>query len=172
MKKPIYFSPLLTAMVLLSFSCQKGNPVGPTNVYYSDWITPASFTASVVSGATHFDADIPASHITQSALDNSVVLVYGKLNGYDPGIWPTDQVSVLPVTIFYQAGTFQFTDIWSAEITPGNIGIDFQHNVPTNTVIAPGYQFRYVIIPGNTHIMATVNTKNYAEVKQALHVKD
>ncbi|MEB0263951.1 MULTISPECIES: hypothetical protein [unclassified Mucilaginibacter] len=36
--------------------------------------------------------------------------------------------------------------------------------------ISSAHTFRYVIIPGGVHTTATVNFRNYAEVKQAFHL--
>ena len=78
---------------------------GTANVIYSDWITPATYTKTTVFGTTVFSYSIVASKITQDILDKGTVLVYGKLNGYNPVIWPADQVSVLPIAITYMSGT-------------------------------------------------------------------
>jgi len=177
MKKLIYFSVFFAGLMLVSVSCKKGNLDGPTPVYYSDWITPGPYTQSTKLGVIYYDANISAPRITNDVLNNSVVLVYGKLDGYDPSIWPTDQVSLLPLTLFYQqnSGTgafFQFTDIWAPHITKGNIDINFTHEALTVPSGSPGFQFRYVIVPGNNHILSTVNGKNYNELKMALKIKD
>ena len=61
---------------------------GTANVIYSGWITPPTYAKDTVFGTVHFDANIPASKITQAILDRGTVLVYGKLDGYNPAIWP------------------------------------------------------------------------------------
>jgi hypothetical protein len=177
MKRSVYFNVLLMALLLLSFSCKKGNIVGPTGVYYSDWITPGPYTQSTLVGVISYDANIPVSRITHDVLNNGVVLIYAKLDGYDPTIWPPAQVSLMPVSIFYQQDLgnnriVQFTDLWSARITTGNIDIHVEHNDYTLPSLSPGYEFRYVIVPANEHIMETVNAKNYNELKTALHIQD
>src|SRR3569623_76362 len=75
---------------------------GTANVIYSDWITPPTYTKTTVFTTIHFAANIPASKITQAVLDNGTVIVYGKLDGYNPTVWPTDEVSPLPILITYQ----------------------------------------------------------------------
>ena len=77
---------------------------GTANVIYSNWITPSTYTKTSVEGTTHFDANITASAISQSILDNGSVIVYAKLNWYIPAVWPTNQVSNLPISITYQFG--------------------------------------------------------------------
>nr|WP_067058844.1 collagen-like protein [Mucilaginibacter sp. L294] len=145
---------------------------GTANVIYSDWITPATYTKTTVFGTFNFTADIAASKITQAILDKGTVLVYGKMNGYNPIIWPTDQVGVLPVVINYLNGTTPEIDTWSARTTVGKIQIVMTNNNNVYGSIANAHSFRYVIIPGGVRTTATVNLRNYAEVKQAYHLVD
>lgn len=145
---------------------------GTANVLYSDWFTPSSYTQTTIFGTIHFDADKAATGITQAILDNGTVLVYGKLDGYNPIIWPTAQVSTLPIEITYMSGTTQNIDSWSALITLGNVRIDLASSSNAYGSISNAHQFRYVIIPGGVHTLAHINIKNYAEVKQALHLPD
>ncbi|MGZ3777085.1 MAG: collagen-like triple helix repeat-containing protein [Mucilaginibacter sp.] len=197
MKKTNYLLLLAIAfMMLVASSCGKDGAVGPqgpkgatgptgstgangptgatgtANVMYSDWFTPSSYTKTTVFGTVHFDADQAASKITQAILDNGTVLVYGKLDGYNPVIWPTDQVSTLPIEITYMSGSTQNIDSWSALITLANVRIDLASSSNAYGSISNAHQFRYVIIPGGVHTLAHINTKNYAEVKQALHLPD
>lgn len=145
---------------------------GTANVLYSDWFTPSSYTQTTVFGTIHFDADKAAAGITQAILDNGTVLVYGKLDGYNPVIWPTAQVSTLPIEITYMSGTTQNIDSWSALVTLGNVRIDLASSSNAYGSISNAHQFRYVIIPGGVHTLAHINIKNYAEVKQVLHLPD
>lgn len=145
-------------------------PAGTANVIYSDWITPASYTKTTVFGTSNFSYDITVSKITQAILDKGTVLVYGKLNGYNPSIWPTDQVSVLPIVITYLSGTTPEIDTWSARASLGKIQIVMNNNNNVYNNISNAHSYRYVIIPGGVHTTATVNLKNYAEVKQAFHI--
>jgi hypothetical protein len=145
---------------------------GTANVIYSDWITPSSYTKDTVFSTYHFYADIPASKITQSILDNGTVLVFGKLDGYIASVWPTAQVSVLPITVTYQLSGGIYTDSWSSLVTLGNVRIDFVDNQNYYSSISNAHQFRYVIIPGGVHTLGSINPKNYNQVKQALHLPD
>jgi hypothetical protein len=145
---------------------------GTANVIYSDWITPSAYTKDTVFNTYHFYADIPASKITQSILDNGTVLVFGKLDGYNPSIWPTTQISALPITITYQLGAGTYSDFWSSLVTLGNVRIDFVDNQNYYSGISNAHQFRYVIIPGGVHTLGSINPKNYNQVKQALHLPD
>jgi len=147
---------------------------GTANVIYSDWITPAAYTKTTIFSTFNFTYDIAASKITQAILDKGTVLVYGKLAGYNPTIWPADQVSALPIVINYLSGTTPEIDTWSARSTVGHIQINMTNNNNVYGSISNAHSFRYVIIPGGVHTTAAakVNFKNYAEVKQAFHLTD
>ena len=145
---------------------------GTANVTYSDWITPPTYKKDTIFGTFHFDANIAASAITQAILDKGSVLVYGKLDGYNPVIWPTNQVSGLPIVITYMSGTTANLDTWSDNVTLGNIQIDLASSLNAYGGISNAHQFRYVIIPGGVHTLGAVNPKNYPEVQKALHITD
>jgi hypothetical protein len=100
------------------------------------------------------------------------VLVYGKLDGYVTSIWPTNQVSQLPIVITYDSNSTAQIDTWSALATVGNIEITLVNNTNVYGSISNAHQFRYVIIPGGVHTLAHINLKNYEAVKAALHLKD
>lgn len=145
-------------------------PTGTANVIYSDWITPTTYTKTTIFGTIHFSANIPASKITQVILDKGTVLVYGKLNGYNPVIWPTDQVSIMPIEIAYMSGTTPTNDSWAALITLGNIKIDLTNSTNAYGSISNAHQFRYMIVPGGVHTTSAINLKNYNAVKEAFHL--
>nr|WP_199082436.1 collagen-like protein [Pedobacter sp. ASV19] len=149
----------------------KGDP-GTANVIYSDWITPSTYTKATVFGTIYFTADIAASKVTQAILDQGTVIVYGKLDGYISSIWPTDQVANLPISITYMSGTTPNIDVWSALSTVGSIRISMTSSINAYGAISNAHQFRYVIIPGGVHTLSSVNSKNYGEVKQVLHLRD
>ncbi len=159
---------LLLSLVLFTSSCGKDGAQGPTgpagptgatgptgttgptgsaNVIYSDWFTPSSWTVTTVFGIKNFDSTKAAPGITQTILDRGTVLTYGKLNGYNALIWPTDQVGHLPIDLNYIASGTQ-TDTWSAYETVGNLRINFQNNTNAYTSISTAHSFRYIIIPG------------------------
>ncbi|MGH2643043.1 MAG: hypothetical protein ACRDE2_03775 [Chitinophagaceae bacterium] len=125
-------------------------PAGTANVIYSAWFTPSAFTVTKPFGIYSFDYNQPAPGIKQSILDNGVVLVYGKLNGYASSIWPTNQIGLLPIVLTYQSGGIQI-DTWSAFATVGNLRINFMNDnnlYTTDASISHSHSFRYVIIPG------------------------
>jgi len=146
-------------------------PTGTANVLYSDWVQPTTYVTTTDFGIKHIDATITAAAVTQNILDKGTVIVFGKLNGYNTAIWPTDQVGQLPITLTYIQGSTQ-TDTWAAEAKVGSIQIDFTNSVNYYSSVATAHQFRYVIIPGGVHTLAHINIHNYAEVKQALHLPD
>jgi len=148
------------------------NLKGTANVIYSDWITPTTYAKDTVFGTVHFDANITASAITQVVLDKGSVIVYGKLDGYNPVIWPTNQVSSLPIVITYMNGSAANLDTWSDNVTLGNIQIDLTSSLNAYGSISNAHQFRYIIIPGGVHTLGAVNPQNYLEVQKALHIKD
>jgi len=145
---------------------------GTANIHYSNWITPATYAKDTIFGSVHFDANIAASLITQNLIDKGSVLVYGKLDGYNPVIWPTNQVSQLPILINYMSGTTPNLDTWSANVTVGNIQIDLVSSLNAYGSISNAHQFRYIIIPAGAVTLGSANPKNYSEVQKALHIKD
>ncbi|WP_214227385.1 hypothetical protein [Pedobacter sp. B4-66] len=149
----------------------KGDP-GTANVIYSDWVTPGTYTKTTIFGTVYFTADIAASKVTQAILDQGTVIVYGKLVGYNPVVWPTDQVANLPISITYLNGGNSNIDIWSALSTAGSIRISMTSSSNLYGSIANTHKFRYIIIPGGVQTLSRVNSKNYDEVKQTLHLRD
>jgi len=199
MKKINYLLLLPAVVMLFAVSCSKNGAVGPqgpqgpqgtsgatgpagptgakgntgtANVIYSDWYTPATYTKDTIFSTYHFYANIAASKITQKILDSGTVVVYGKLDGYTSTIWPSTQISAMPILVTYQEGATTYTDTWSSLVTLGNVQIDFVDDKNLYNGISNAHQFRYVIIPGGVHTSASVNLKDYNQVKAAFHLKD
>lgn len=118
---------------------------------YSDWFMPESWTSSEVFGRTVFSYEEPAPEITQDILDSGVVLVYGKLNGYSSTIWPTNQVSQLPITIQYAQAESQI-DVWSANLRPDTLKLTLTNNTDVYGSISTVHEFRYLILPGGAPV--------------------
>ena len=169
-KRGIY---LLLIISILFVSCGKTGPAGPqgpagqngasgpqgpagtANVLYSSWFTPSAYTVTTRFGVIHLDFNEPAPGITQAILDNGTVLTYGKLNGYDPGIWPTNQTALLPVTVMFLNGSITDIDTWSALLSPGNLEIDLVSSTNiyrSDADINHTHSFRYIIVPGGTPV--------------------
>jgi len=199
MKKVNYLLLLSAICALFITSCGKDGAVGPqgptgptgatgpagptgatgatgtANVIYSAWVTPSTYTKDTVFSTYHFYTNIAAAKITQAILDHGTVIVYGKLDGYTSVIWPTDQVSALPIVVTYTEGTTVYTDTWSSLATLGNIKIDFVDDKNLYNGISNAHQFRYIIIPGavlTATINKHVNLNDYNQVKQAFKLPD
>jgi hypothetical protein len=138
------------AILTLSIaSCKKGDtgPAGTANVIYSDWFQPASYTKDTVFGIWGFSYIQSAPEISQNVVDSGSVIVYGKLTGYNPLIWPAAQVAPLPISLTYVQGA-TMTDTWSGLVSPGQIKIRFVNDHNYWTSLATTHKFRYIVIPG------------------------
>jgi len=147
-------------ITLFALSCKKGDtgPAGATgtaNVIYSDWFTPASYKKDTIFGSYGFNYDKAVTGITQPIVDSGTVIVFGKLSGYNPVIWPTGQVSVLPINITYMDGSTPNIDTWSALVTTGNLRIRLVSSLNAYGSISNAHQFRYIIIPGGVKATAS-----------------
>ena len=161
-KSDFLFLFVFTCMLISAVSCSKGNdgpagPAGPTgvagptgtaNVIYSTWFTPGAYKKDTVFGSYGFNYDDAAPAITQKILDSGTVITFGKLDGYTPIVWPTDQVSALPINITYMSGTTPNIDTLSALVTPGNLRIRLVSSLNEYGSISTAHQFRYIVIPG------------------------
>ena len=149
-------------LILSMSSCKKGDtgpagPAGTANVSYSDWFTPAAYKKDTVFGTYGFSYNKPIDALTQKMIDSGTVLVFGKLAGYNPVIWPTGQVSQMPITIAYMSGSVPNIDTWSALLSTGNLKIRLTSSTNQYGSIAVSHQFRYVIIPGGTKLPASMH---------------
>lgn len=142
----------IALVTILFCSCKKGDtgpagPAGTANVIYSDWFTTSPWIKDTVFGIWGYKYNKAAPDITQKVLDSGTVITFGKLLGYNVSIWPTDQVSQMPISLTYVQGV-TMTDTWSALASPGNLRIRFVNDKNYWTSIATSHQFRYIIIPG------------------------
>lgn len=149
------FSLLAAALLVIGCKGDDGpaGPPGTANVLYSAWFTAPAYDTATVAGIRHFSYTRAAPEITQSILDNGVVLTYGKLLGYNSQVWPLDRVEMLPIEVRYVQGNLQL-DRWAAHASPGNLRIDFSNSNNFYTSISNAHSFRYVIIPGGSAISA------------------
>lgn len=162
-----YFLVLIVATVFMA--CKKGEvgpqgPPGSANVKYSDWFTANSFTLNTVFGMKNFTYVKNAPEITQPILDSGLVLVFGKLLGYVVSVWPTTQVSQLPISLTYMQSGSTMTDTWSALTAPEKLTIRFVNDKNEYNTIATTHQFRYVVIPGGSKIAGRSATGNYEQM--------
>jgi len=148
---PVFIIAFITVVAFAS--CKKGD-IGPqgepgtANVIYSEWFTASPWKKDTVFGIWGFNYSKSAPGITQTVLDSGTVLTFGKLLGYNPTVWPSTQVSQLPINLTYNQGASTMTDTWSALATPGNLRIKFVNDKNFYTSISTTHQFRYIIIPG------------------------
>jgi hypothetical protein len=190
-KHPYRFPLFIIMVVLVSSACSKQGPTGATgpqgptgpagptgpkgdigtaNVLYSDWFTPPSYTKDTVFGIWGFNYDKAAAGITQTILDSGTVLTFGKLDGYAPVIWPTNQASLLPINITFMLRTTTYTDTWSALVTTGNLRIRFVNNQNLYGSIPGMFQFRYIIIPGEVKTNSV--PKDYKSLCQQYNIPE
>ena len=172
MKKTILSLGLLCSLFM--YSCKKGDtgpagatgpagpagPAGSPNVIYSAWFTPTTYVKDTVFNLWRFTYLKAVAEITQPILDSGTILVYGKLEGYNSAIWPTGQVSVMPISVQYKfsSGGITYTDTWSALFTPGQIRVVFINDANYYTSISNAHQFRYIIIPGGVKSASSSST--------------
>jgi hypothetical protein len=180
--RPLFFV-LFFVFIVFAYSCTKEGPAGPAgatgatgatgvpgpagsaNVIYSDWFTPNPYVLTTVFGMKNFDFNQAAPGISQDILDKGEVLVYGKLLGYVPSIWPAGQVSKLPISLTYISGSQQ-TDTWSGYATAGNLRINFVNSANLYTSISTSHTFRYILIPGGVS-GSTANLVSNSKQKSA-----
>lgn len=169
--KSVFLSWLVFSFLLIgAVSCSKGKdgatgPKGTANVSYSDWFTPGAYQQETVFGSIGFYYDDATTAITQAILDSGTVITFGKLDGYNPVIWPTDQVSALPIEITYMSGSTPNIDSWSALATPGNLRIRLVSSLNAYSSISNAHQFRYIIIPGGVKTNAVSPTQREGSVE-------
>lgn len=163
-------------------------PAGTANVIYSAWYGPGAGGGTPWAGAVNFGiqtnfVDKAAPGVTATMMNQGAIIVYARLNGYNTAIWPTGNVSIMPITVMYVSGGTQI-DTWRAEYTVGNIRVNFQNNnnlyLPTG--MSTTYEFRYVLIPGgvaggrnanvgNTgYSLEQFKTMSYEEATRALRI--
>lgn len=153
LENSLFFKLGLFSLIILSHqSCKKGDkgdqgPAGTANVIYSEWFTPNPYVKDTVFGIWGFKYDKAVAEITQAILDSGAVLTYAKLSGYNPTVWPAQQVAPMPIQLTYISGS-TMTDTWSALSTVGNLRIRFTNSANYYTSISNTHQFRYIIIPG------------------------
>lgn len=169
------------SLLFINTSCEGGDGTngvdgqdGNANVVASDWFTPNPYLLSPESGGNDFlQHDIAVPEITKEILDNGVVLVYGRLESYAPSIWPTDQVTLMPITVKYGDGIINNVDIWSANLSLGNIQIQVinDNNDYSFLPIDPKFNFRYVIIPSSKMIeKSAIDYSDYEMVKETYNL--
>jgi hypothetical protein len=148
-------------------------PAGSANVTYSAWISATGWNKTTISGLFNFTYNLGG--ISSDILNKGAILVYAKLNGYNSSFGLNNKVVQLPYTVTQIIGSTSSFDTWTYNATLDNLQINFLNsaNVYPNGPIA-GYQFRFVLIPGGAAGLrkASINYKNYEEVKKAYNIVD
>lgn len=185
MKRRNLISPLVLLaglfFVLLMVSCSKEGPAGAdgapgpkgdpgtgsSSVIYSDWLD-VPFKADTIHTASGridtigYYADIEAPKLTLELLGTADVKVYINTSDVtDPRI----------ISLPYFGGNGGYIEVTSTAKT-----ISIYSNMDVSTYFSQGrkyYQFRYMIVPGNTKAdAAVVNWADYAEAKAYLKLED
>ncbi len=131
-------------------------PTGNANVIVSNWITNV-WTVLPSGFRTH--NNIPASEITQSHLDNAIILFYFRTNS------TATSIKLIPCPI-YNTGTGEINYIIDASIRVGNFTLFTRTPEVGSTGIEvdfPNSQVRYVIIPpaSNGRMSTPENPEDY-----------
>jgi hypothetical protein len=148
----------MTALVLGAVACKPEKMRKPdtstSGVTGSEWFLPVTENSNnwevlgIVTGGRYYRTEMMAPDISQQVLDNSVVLLYAKLYGYDEAVWPEDHVGLLPAAIYISS--FQFSeDKWTLGLSSGRISIRLENSSNTYPTNGPDkrHAFRYIIVP-------------------------
>lgn len=149
----------LTAFCMLLFmttlGCKKGTQTTEApQIQSSSWIFPGSnglnWKKTDLPGiGKALSLTIPDESLTDESIKNSILLVYCKLNGYSPAIWPTGKVALMRAMLSYKLGNNIRTDVWSALPVPGELKILLTN--PDNEYDPWGesnlHSFRYIMVP-------------------------
>lgn len=148
------------ALTLALGSCTK-EPKGPatlnSGIKGSEWFAPDASgnggweELTIVTGGRYYRMEMPAPDISHQEIENSVILVYAKLTGYDESELEPDKVILLPATV-YRKLTLPSVDEWSVGVSSGRISVRLQNSQNYYPGGKPdkGHSFRYIIIPKAT----------------------
>jgi hypothetical protein len=157
-------------------------PTGTANVIYSDWYGPTFNGGTAWVGTTNGGRLVnsfvkTANAVTNSILNQGVILVYARLGAYGTTYGLSSEATVLlPITGTATRSSVVQTESWYAETLTGRIDINFQNsaNYWSASSMSTGYRFRYVVIPGGVAggRKAALDYSNYEEVKKAYNLPD
>lgn len=140
-------------------------PAGSANVIYSNWTKAGNWLKTNQFGTDRFYFDINnVNRLTQTVLDQGVVLVYGKLETEN------NQVRQLPIRVYalFTEDNIDFT------LTVGKIRVwSIPVRGPSTPIIpSPNHEFRYVIIPGGQAGRIGYEKLTYAEAREMFRLPD
>ncbi len=141
-------------------------PAGTANVIYSNWMSFQQAQRDTVIDGTNLKVNhLVAPRLTQSIIDNGVVLVYWRFQS---------TVIQLPYTSDAGSGTGPAkTSTINFVPKPGIIYITRYTHDNSASIGFGTIQFRYVLIPGGVSAtMGNVNLRDYNAVKVALNITD
>ncbi len=165
---------------------ENGEP-GTANVIYSEWIENG-FAPGSGTGVTSVDFDIKAPEITESVLDQGVVLVFARTL--------TEVAEEVEIDVFQLPHTFHSVNVQyrhRIEFNPPTVATEkpiaiikiqavSTNGTNLNGVINRFNQYRYVIIPGGTPLAsASVSGKSlsvdyskmsYEEIKTQFNISE
>ena len=124
-------------------------PAGSANVIYSGWFTPPSTTT--------YSYTIPASLLTASIFNQGIIAVYMRWENH---------------------GTLETAQIGEGNLSSSTYKIGYTAQIGSITIrsaqhtMGDTYSFRYVLIPGSVQAAASVNFKNFDQVKAAFNIPD
>lgn len=141
MKTKISTIYLILVFTVINFTgCSKDGPQGPAGldgqnaeVYYSEWFSPTSWSGN--TSDWYFSASAP--DLTQSVIDNGLVLAYMRLTG---DVYNPNTVRPLPAYALGANWSFLIHQTGSIEFTCD------MNTQPFNS----GDKFRFVVIPGTS----------------------
>lgn len=147
---------LLLLFVSAAIGCKKQEPVpADAQVMSSAWQS-TKINPTLVWKEQTFDGigkaltlELTDPEITADVIKNSIMFVYGRLNGYDGHIWPHNQVKLLRTLVEYRLGVLNRTDIWSAMPQEGKITVMLTNVANEYVPYGPSgkHEFRYIFIP-------------------------
>lgn len=130
---------------------------GAVDVIASNWFTLSGVQEEDRFGATYLFWTVSVPDITAEVLGGGMVVVYGKLLGYDAAFWPTDRVEQFPITLSFSFYESQLAvDHWGVAFRPGILQVELTNNQNIYGIddVNEEHEIRYVIIPPEEVAMA------------------
>jgi hypothetical protein len=148
---------LLPCVALVVLGCGKGDtgpmgpagargaigpegPAGSSDVIYSAWYSPTTWAAETQFGIALRTYTMSATSLTQTIVDQGVVLVYLRFVGLNPAIiqLPFVTADASALSFYFQAAAGSVKVLYYSPATP----------TVSPSVIPSSNQVRYVLIPG------------------------
>jgi hypothetical protein len=151
---------VLSLVTLLSTACKKDviteeaivqpskteNTSAANSFSVSNWNTIDSWTTMQNGKSTYFEHGISASDISDASLKNGVFFVFLKFESYDSVL--RDRPFSLP-TIFIPNERYAASTIWSYDIQPGMLDVQYALDKQIDLGMNPQVQVRYFWVSNN-----------------------